>query len=62
MSNHLDPSNEVEKGNRGLFENKIISILGYSIDLLPATPDPKSLSKDDNEVVFNLISFIFDYD
>ena len=41
MAENLAPSNEVEKGNMDSFDNKIISILGDSIDLNPVAPGPK---------------------
>ena len=51
---NLDPRNEVEKGNIYAFDNKVISILGESIDLPPAAPKTKSLSEDDDEGIDNL--------
>ena len=43
IAKYMDPSNEVERGNRDVFNKKIRSVLGDSIELTPAATDPKSL-------------------
>ena len=56
----MAPRNEVEKGNIYAFANKVISILGESIDLPPAAPITKYLSEDDDEDIDNLGQMNFD--
>ena len=51
---HLDPSNEVEKGKRYDFDKKFRSILGNSVDLPPSALEPKYSLEDDDKGVDNL--------
>ena len=60
MAENLSPINEVEKSKRRTFDKKFVSILGDSIDLPPVAPDPKFLSENDDEVIYNLGPSIFD--
>ena len=51
---HLTLSNEVEKGKSYAFDKKFRYILDESIDLTPEALDPKYLTEDDDEVIYDL--------